>query len=133
MSESRHRASSMLRMYGLNYCADHTNGKIYEYSLDIFNDDGEPIIKERDMATLHGGMFEVPGKRLFFDKVEFVIVAGAGEVEGTGLGPQIPFASVINTVYILNGTDSVINGTDTVILSNANVINSTDNVITLTG
>lgn len=120
-------------MYGLNYCADHTNGKIYEYSLDLFDDDGEHIIKERDMATLHGGLFETPGKRLFFDKVEFVIVAGDGEVEGTGLGPQYPYSNVINTFYVLNGTDTVVNGDDTVILSSSNVINSTDNVITLTG
>lgn len=90
-------------MYGLNYAADHTNGKLYEYSLDLFDDDGEHIVKERDMATLHGGLFETPGKRLFFDKVEFVIVAGDGGVEGTGEGSQAPTAMEVelsSTVYM---------------------------------
>ena len=85
---SRHRASSMLNIYGLNYCADHTNGLVYEYSLDLYSDNGEPIIKQRDTAAIHGGLFGVPGKKLFFDEVEFIIVAGQTEVEGTGLGPQ---------------------------------------------
>ncbi|GAG04507.1 unnamed protein product, partial [marine sediment metagenome] len=78
----------MLNIYGLNYCADHTNGLIYEYSLDIYTDNGDPIIKERDTAVIHGGLFGVPGKKLFFDEVEFIIVAGQTEVAGTGLGPQ---------------------------------------------
>ena len=85
---SRHRASSMINIYGLNYCADHTNGNIYEYSLDIYSDNGDPIIKERVTASIHGGLFGVPGKKLFFDEVEFIIVAGATPVEGTGLGAQ---------------------------------------------
>ena len=84
----RHRMSSAIYMYGLNYVADHTNGLIYEYSLDIFTDNGESIIKERDTADVHGGLFDVPGKTLFFDQVEFVIISGPAEVEGTGLGPQ---------------------------------------------
>jgi hypothetical protein len=87
---SRHRASSMLNIYGLNYCADHTNGNIYEYSLDEYTDNGDPIIKQRDTAVIHGGLFGVPGKKLFFDEVEFIIVAGQTQVEGTGLGPQPP-------------------------------------------
>jgi len=85
---SRHRASSMLNIYGLNYCADHTNGNIYEYSLDVYSDNGDPIIKQRDTAVIHGGLFGVPGKKLFFDEVEFIIIAGQTAVEGTGLGPQ---------------------------------------------
>ena len=43
---NRHRASSMIRLYGLNYCADHTNGKIYEYSKDIFTDDALSLIHQ---------------------------------------------------------------------------------------
>ena len=48
IEESRHKASSMLNIYGLNYCADHSNGLIYEYSLDILSDNGDAIIKQRD-------------------------------------------------------------------------------------
>ena len=84
----RHRASSMLNIYGLNYCADHTNGLIYEYSLDIYSDNGAPIIKERATASIHGGLFGVQGKKLYYDKVQFIIARGETEVEGTGLGPQ---------------------------------------------
>jgi len=85
---NRHRASSMIHMYGLNFAADHTNGKLYEYSLDIYSDDGESIIKQRDTAAIHGGLFGMPGQKLNFDEVEFVILNDTGEVAGTGLGAQ---------------------------------------------
>lgn len=88
IDDARHRASSMLNIYGLNYCADHTNGLIYEYSLDIYSDNGNAIIKQRDTAVIHGGLFEAPGKKIEFNMVEFIIVSGQTEVAGTGLGPQ---------------------------------------------
>jgi hypothetical protein len=78
----------MIRMYGLNYCADHTNGKLYEYTPAVFTDDGESIVKERDTATIHGGLYQVQGKKLFFDKVQFIIVGGETAVTGTGAGAQ---------------------------------------------
>lgn len=92
---SRHRASSFINIYGLNYCADHTNGNVYEYSLDIYTDNGDPIIKQRDTAVIHGGLFGAPGKKLFIDEVEFIIVSGQTLVEGTGLGPQPPITVTI--------------------------------------
>lgn len=85
---SRHRASSMIHVYGLNYCADHTNGNIYEYSLDNFTDNGDSIIKQRDTAVIHGGLFGAPGKKISFNSVTFNIVSGYQDVSGTGLGPQ---------------------------------------------
>lgn len=91
IGEDRHRASSMLNIYGLNYCADHSNGLIYEYSLDIYSDDGEAIIKQRDTAVIHGGLFDAPGKKIEYNMVEFIIVSGETEVAGTGLGPQPSF------------------------------------------
>lgn len=84
----RHRATSMIKIYGLNFCADHSNGKLYEYSLDIFTDDGTPIVKQRDTAPIHGGLYGVPGKKLEFNEVEFIIASGTTEVAGLGLGAQ---------------------------------------------
>ena len=100
----RHRASSMINMYGLNYCADHTNGLIYEYSLDLHSDNGDPIVKLRDTASIHGGLFGVPGKKLFFDEVEFIIAAGETDVAGTGLGaqPEIETGTVTDFTVGLN-------------------------------
>ena len=83
---ARHRASSMINLYGLNYCADHTTGLIYEYSPAVYTDNGEPIIKQRDTAAIHGGLFDVPRKKLYFDMVQFIIASGPGEVSGTGAG-----------------------------------------------
>ena len=84
MDNDRHRASSMINIYGLNYCADHTNGLIYEYSMDVHTDNGMAMVRQRDTAIIEGAMFDVPGARLWFDEVEFVIVTGETEVEGTG-------------------------------------------------
>jgi len=83
---ARHRASSMLNIYGANYCADHTNGKIYEYSLGVYSDAGEPIINQRDTASLNGYLLGSPGAKIYIDEVEFIILSSA--VEATvGLGP----------------------------------------------
>jgi len=105
IGNDRHRMSSMIRMYGLNYCADHTNGLIYEYSADIYSDNGEPIINERTCAEIHGGLFGAPGAKLFFDEVEFIIAAGQTEVAGTGPGAQPQPAGdpvALELVYVLN-------------------------------
>jgi hypothetical protein len=83
---ARHRASSMLNIYGANYCADHTNGKIYEYSLGVYSDAGEPIINQRDTASMNGYLLGSPGAKIYIDEVEFIILSSAIE-QAIGLGP----------------------------------------------
>jgi len=93
----RHRAASIVNIYGLNYVADHANGLIYQYSPDIYTDNGVAIIKERDTADIHGGLFDVPRKMLFFDTVKIVIVSGPAEVSGTGSAPQAVYVETTLT------------------------------------
>ena len=99
VNDARHRASSMLDIYGLNYCADHSNGLIYHYDPCTYTDNGEPIQRRRDTALIHGGLFQQPGRRMFIEEVEFIVGAGACQVKGTGMGPQpiIPVSGICGT------------------------------------
>ncbi len=121
----RHRATSMVRIYGLNFCADHSNGKLYEYSLDIFTDDGTPIVKQRDTAPIHGGLYGVPGKKLEFNEVEFIFASGRTEVAGTGLGaqPQTGDIGLCGTAADLTQGDLIASGRS--MFSGASVTNIT--------
>ncbi|MEE9579759.1 MAG: hypothetical protein V3V74_00395, partial [Nitrosomonadaceae bacterium] len=72
----------------------------------IHSDDGQPIIKERTTASIHGGLYERPGEKIFFDEVEFVFASGVTEVAGTGLGPQPPvITGICGTTANLNQGD----------------------------
>jgi hypothetical protein len=109
VNDARHRASSMLDIYGLNYCADHSNGLIYHYDPCTYTDNGEPIQRRRDTALIHGGLFQQPGRRMFIEEVEFIVGAGACEVKGTGMGPQPGYVENTYTswTYPIDAQDSM--------------------------
>jgi hypothetical protein len=85
----RHRAMSYLNVYDKNLVMDHSNGKIYELDFDTYTDDGEVIQRRRTTAMIHGGLYGVPGKELFFDQVEFVLQTGEGIASGQGSDPVL--------------------------------------------
>jgi hypothetical protein len=45
--EHRHRANCGAYTFGKMFVGDHTNGKIYEWSLDAYTDDDSPIVRRR--------------------------------------------------------------------------------------
>ena len=67
-----------------NLVLDRSNGKIYNMSLDIYDDDGEPLIRERTSPHLHNE------KRLIsFSSFELDMEAAVGLTSGQGSDPQI--------------------------------------------
>jgi hypothetical protein len=85
----RHRANSYASVYGKNLVQDYENGNIYEFDPEQFRDDGEVIQRRRSTATIHGGLYDFPGRELFFDRVEFIIETGVGVTAGQGRDPQV--------------------------------------------
>ena len=85
----RHRGISHSFVYGKNLIQDHSNGKLYELDLDTYTDNGEVIQRRRATATIHGGLYDMPGRELFYDRVEFVVQTGEGLATGQGSDPQL--------------------------------------------
>ncbi|CAM0676497.1 packaged DNA stabilization protein [Acinetobacter baumannii] len=67
----RHRSQVHCFHKGKHYVGDHTNGIIYELSLDAETDNGRMIMRERTTPVLNP-----KGQRLIFDALEIFIQAG---------------------------------------------------------
>lgn len=46
-AEHRHRGIAAAFSYGVNVCQDWETGKLYQLSLDVYTDDGSPIVRRR--------------------------------------------------------------------------------------
>lgn len=59
---------------------DYTSGNIYELDFDTYQDTerNEPIIRIRDTAPLHGGLFQRPGKQIRMNRFELIMETGVG-------------------------------------------------------
>lgn len=87
--DSRHRASSYAYCYGKHLFADHTNGEVYELDFDTHTDNLATVERKRITANIHGGLFGVPGAKVYFNKVEFDMEVGVG---GSGADVQIRYS-----------------------------------------
>lgn len=89
VDNARHRATSYQFVYGKHIVADHSNGKLYEMDFDTYTDNGNVIQRRRSTATIHGGLYGVPGKELFYDGVFFDMQTGEGLTTGQGVDPEV--------------------------------------------
>lgn len=89
VDNDRHRGNSYDFVYGKHIVADHSNGKLYEMDFDTFTDNGEVIQRRRTTATIHGGIYGLHGKQLFFERVFFDVQTGEGLTTGQGSDPQM--------------------------------------------
>lgn len=69
--------------------SDYRNGNIYELDDETYSDNGEEIIRQRDTAPIHGGLFGAPGKRVEMSRFELIMERGVGLLSGQGENPQI--------------------------------------------
>jgi hypothetical protein len=87
--EKRDIANSYAFVYGKHLVSDYRNGNIYELSNDVFTENGDEIIRIRDSAYLHGGLFEMPGKEIEMSRFELIMHTGAGQLSGQGQDPLV--------------------------------------------
>lgn len=82
-------ANSHAYAFRKNLVSDYRNGNIYELTDDVFDDNGEEIVRLRDTAYLHGGLFNAAGKNIEMSRFELILEKGVGLLEGQGEDPVI--------------------------------------------
>lgn len=85
----RWRGNSHAFAFRKHLIADATNGNIYELDLDTFTENTEVIRRVRETGPLHGGLFNVPGKRIEIDRFELIMETGVGIISGQGSDPVV--------------------------------------------
>ena len=76
-------------VYRKHLIADYRNGNIYELDDETYTNNGETIIRQRDSAPLHGGLFGKDGQRITMNSFEFILETGVGLLTGQGSDPKI--------------------------------------------
>lgn len=66
----------------INYVLDRRNGNVYEYDLNIYDDDGQEIIREFTLPAIHSNQ-----EYLYYKKVQIDMETGVGLVSGQGSDP----------------------------------------------
>jgi hypothetical protein len=85
IDHGRHHASSYVRAFDKHIIGDYSTGKLYQWSLDIYDDAGRPMIAEAVCAPIHRLR-----DRMRFKSFEVDIDAGVGLTgAGVGIDPQI--------------------------------------------
>jgi hypothetical protein len=72
----RHRSNCHALFNGKHIVGDYENGKLYEMSLDVYTDDGDPIYRERAWETPDN-----EHKKVRIDSVELIALTGDGEAD----------------------------------------------------
>lgn len=82
-------ANSYIYCFRKHLVADYRNGNIYELKPDVYDDNGDTIIRLRDTAPLHGGLFGKPGKSIEMNRFELIMETGVGILSGQGSDPVV--------------------------------------------
>jgi hypothetical protein len=85
----KYNATSHQYIYGKHLVADAANGNLYELDLETFDNNGTEIHRTRVMSSIHGGLFNAPGKRVEMSRFELILDTGVGLISGQGEDPQI--------------------------------------------
>lgn len=81
---TRHRGNAYAHFAGMHLLGDYATGKIYEISLDAYDDDGDVLRAERVAPVVHDAENQ---RRLFFDRLALDMETGVGD--STTTNPKI--------------------------------------------
>lgn len=85
----RIRANSYVNIFGKHLVGDYQSGNIYELDAETYTDAGETIIRTRDSAPIHGGLFQQDGRAFELNRLEIFLETGVGLVSGQGSDPYL--------------------------------------------
>lgn len=85
----RSLANSYAKAFGKHLVGDYASANIYELDANTYTDNGETIIRTRDTAPIHGGLFKLDGKTLEMSRFELFLETGIGLVTGQGSDPIV--------------------------------------------
>jgi hypothetical protein len=80
----RWRANCSVFAHGEHLVGDFENGNVYALALDVFTDDGAPILRLRRTATSEGAQ-----QRMFYARLQIDMETGVGLATGQGEAPQL--------------------------------------------
>jgi hypothetical protein len=80
----QHRASCAMAAFGVILVGDRENGNIYTLSMDVYDDDGDAILRERIYTHLSD-----EGKRIRYNSLEIGFETGVGLQSGQGSNPLV--------------------------------------------
>ena len=85
----RLRANSYAYVFNKHLVAEYNSGRIFELDPETYTDAGEAIIRTRDSAPIHSGLFGADNKEFEINSLELVVETGIGLIEGQGSDPRI--------------------------------------------
>lgn len=88
-SRGKYNATSHMFIYNKHLLADETNGNLYTLDINAYSNDTLPIQRVRTLASIHGGLVELPGKRIQMSSFELIMKKGVGLITGQGEDPKI--------------------------------------------
>lgn len=88
-SVGRIRANSYANIYGAHLVFDYQSSVIYELDAETYTDNGENIVRTRQTASLHGGLFRADGLDFEINSIEVILETGVGLLEGQGSDPRL--------------------------------------------
>lgn len=88
-STGRIRANSYAYAFGKHLVTDYASGSLYELDDETYTDADEAIVRTRDTAPIHGGLFQQPGKTFELTELKIILEKGVGLIEGQGSDPLI--------------------------------------------
>jgi hypothetical protein len=74
----RSLANSYAYAFGKHIIGDYASANLYQWSPTVYTDNGTAIVRLRDTAPLHGGLFGAPGARIEQDDLRLIAQVGAG-------------------------------------------------------
>lgn len=83
------QGSSIINVYGKNFVADRDNGNLYELDLNTFTNNNEIIQRRRVTSSANGKVFNAPGQRVQWSRLEIIMEQGIGLISGQGEDPKI--------------------------------------------
>lgn len=82
--ENRHRGADYAFCFGRHLVIDHSNGRLYEFDLDAYTDDGDEIRSIRRTQHQHA-----QGKRITWRELQVDVESGVGAQSGQGSDPHM--------------------------------------------
>lgn len=85
----KYNATSHMFVYNKHLVADELNGNLYTLDIDAFSNTTLSIQRIRTLASIHGGLVGLPGKRIQMSSFELIMKKGVGLITGQGEDPKV--------------------------------------------
>ncbi len=86
----RNKANSYAFVYDKHLVEDFENGNIYELDFEVYTENGDTIVRQRDSGPLDSQvLFGITNKRIFMNRLVVNLERGVGVLAGQGIKPVI--------------------------------------------